>query len=158
MKKNFHNHTYRCFHAHGEDEDFVLAAIENGFDEIGFSDHCAWHFDKGFVSGMRMREDQIPDYVSSVRVLQEKYSGKIKIHLGWEVEYFRKYMPWMKKTLRTFGFDYIILGHHFYLDEFGTYNGAIRKPEEIKNYSDDVCEAMETGLFTYVRREKRRKK
>ena len=26
--KNFHTHTYRCMHASGTDEDYVLAAIE----------------------------------------------------------------------------------------------------------------------------------
>ena len=32
MKYNYHTHTSRCFHARGTDEEYVLAAIEAGFD------------------------------------------------------------------------------------------------------------------------------
>ena len=32
-------HTYRCMHASGTDEEYVLSAIKNGYEEIGFSDH-----------------------------------------------------------------------------------------------------------------------
>lgn len=151
MTTNFHNHTYRCFHAGGEDEEYVLSAIENGFDEIGFSDHCAWRFDSDYVSGMRMSEDQIGEYVASVRSLSEKYADKIKIHLGWEVEYFKKHLPWMIETLSRFDFDYIILGHHFGGDEpGGVYNGAMKTEEDLECYVCEVCEAMESGLFTYL--------
>ena len=152
MTKNYHNHTYRCFHASGEDEEYVFAAIENGFNVLGFSDHCAWHFDdESFVSGMRMGEDQIEDYVQSVNRLRERFKSKIEILLGWEVEYFPKYLPWMKNTLRENSFDYIILGHHFAGDENGgPYNGMLKKKKDVLKYGRDVCEALETGLFTYV--------
>jgi histidinol phosphatase-like PHP family hydrolase len=35
----YHSHTTRCGHAYGSDEDYVEAAITNGFRVIGFSDH-----------------------------------------------------------------------------------------------------------------------
>ena len=38
-KTNYHMHTYRCMHASGTDEEYVLSAIKNGYEEIGFSDH-----------------------------------------------------------------------------------------------------------------------
>ena len=37
-KTNYHMHTKRCMHASGSDEDYVLAAIEGGYEEIGFSE------------------------------------------------------------------------------------------------------------------------
>ncbi len=40
IKTNYHSHTTRCKHAVGSDEAYVLAAIEAGLDEIGFSDHA----------------------------------------------------------------------------------------------------------------------
>ena len=49
MKYNYHTHTERCFHAKGSDEEFVLAAIEAGFNEIGFADHSPWNF-KNFTT------------------------------------------------------------------------------------------------------------
>ena len=52
--KNFHTHTRRCMHASGSDEDYVLAAIEAGYEVLGFSDHTPWKYDSNFVANMRM--------------------------------------------------------------------------------------------------------
>lgn len=151
MKYNYHTHTKRCFHAQGEDEQFVLAAIEAGFDEIGFADHSPWNFDGGFVSRMRMSADELDEYVSSIRSLAQKYKDKISIKLGLECEYFPKYLPWLESMIKKHGIDYIILGHHFCNDEvFDVYNGFITKPEELFAYRDDVLAAMQSGLFAYV--------
>ena len=43
---NFHNHTYRCGHATGTDEEYVLEAIKNGYEVMGFSDHAPYLFPK----------------------------------------------------------------------------------------------------------------
>ena len=36
-KTNYHTHTARCMHACGSDEDYVRAAIANGYEVLGFS-------------------------------------------------------------------------------------------------------------------------
>ncbi|MFV0479993.1 MAG: PHP domain-containing protein [Anaerorhabdus sp.] len=36
---NFHTHTYRCKHAIGRDEEYVIEAIKAGVKVLGFSDH-----------------------------------------------------------------------------------------------------------------------
>ncbi len=150
MKYNYHTHTMRCFHAFGNDEDFVKAAIEAGFDEIGFADHSPWHFEN-HVSGMRMHEREREGYCESVKSLREKYKDKISIKLGLECEYFPYHMPWLKEKIKEHEIDYIILGHHFCRCEtVGEYNGALRTPEQIRLYCDEVLEAMDSGLFTYV--------
>ena len=71
MKYNYHTHTVRCHHAEGRDEDYVLKAIEAEYEEIGFSDHCAWPFEN-FTSPIRMRADEIEEYTESVKALREK--------------------------------------------------------------------------------------
>lgn len=150
MKYNYHTHTTRCFHAKGSDEEYVLAAIEAGFDEIGFADHSPWNFD-GFVSGMRMHENQLTEYCNSIKSLKEKYKDKISVRLGLECEYFPKYFPWLKRVIEENEIDYIILGHHFSKDEPGSlYNGHMSKPEHLYTFRDDIIEAMETGMFSYV--------
>lgn len=150
MKYNYHTHTALCNHARGTNEEYVLAAIEAGFDEIGFADHCAWNFE-GFVSGMRMTKQELPLYCESIKSLKEKYKDKISIKLGLECEYFPKYMPWLKEKIEEHGIDFIILGHHFCVDEPGSlYNGNLTKPSQLYNFCDDVLEAMDTGLFSYV--------
>lgn len=151
MKYNYHTHTVRCRHAKGSDEEFVIAAIEAGFDEIGFADHSPWPYEEGFVSGIRMLPEQLADYCNSIKTLREKYKDKISIKLGLECEYFPKYIPWLKEKIKEHGIDYIILGHHFCVDEPGhIYNGDITTPEELYTFCDDITEAMDSGLFTYI--------
>ncbi len=150
MKYNYHTHTFRCFHAKGSDEEFVKAAIEAGFDEIGFADHSPWPF-KDYVSGMRMHADELKEYCDSIKHLKEKYKDKISIKLGLECEYFPKYMPWLKKAIKENEIDYIILGHHFSKDEPNSfYNGNMNSPEHLYTFRDDIVEAMETGMFAYI--------
>ncbi|MCM1544382.1 MAG: histidinol-phosphatase, partial [Ruminococcus sp.] len=151
MIYNYHSHTARCNHAVGEDEEYVRCAIAAGYEEIGFSDHSPWPFKNGFVSGMRMGVDEIDDYISSVRKLRKKYKDQINIKIGFECEYFREYIPWLRETAEKYELDYLILGHHFSPDEqYGVYNGFVTTPKEVENYKNDVLEAMDCGLFSYV--------
>lgn len=150
MKYNYHTHTFRCFHARGTDEEYVKAAIKAGFDEIGFSDHSPWNFD-GYVSNMRMHESELEEYCNSVKSLRKKYKDQISIKLGLECEYFPKYLPWLKEMTEKHSIDYLILGHHFSTDEIGgKYNGALTDKKELYTYRDDILEAIETGLFSYI--------
>lgn len=150
MKYNYHTHTFRCHHAEGKDEEYVLKAIEAGYDEIGFSDHCAWPY-KSFVSHIRMTTAEIEDYVESIRILQEKYKDKIRIKLGWECEYFAQHIEWLRGIIKKYGFDYIILGHHYSHYEIGGfYTGGSTTKEEIESYRDDLLAAMDTGLYSYI--------
>ncbi len=150
MKYNYHTHTTLCRHAKGTNEEYVLAAIEAGFDEIGFADHSPWNFEN-FVSGMRMTKEDLPAYCESIKELKEKYKDKISIKLGLECEYFPKYMPWLKEKIEEHGIDFIILGHHFCVDEPGSiYNGDMTEPSQLYTFRDDILEAMDTGLFSYV--------
>lgn len=138
-------------HAVGSDEEYVKAAIEAGFDEIGFSDHTPWPFESGYVSYMRMRKEQLEDYAQSVFELREKYRGKIKIHLGLECEYFKDYLPWLCAQCERNGIEYLLLGHHFSPDEeTGIYNGSIKTHAELERYKDEVLEALDSGLFLYL--------
>lgn len=150
MKYNYHTHTERCFHASGSDEEYVLAAIKAGFDEIGFADHAPWPFE-GYSSYMRMPVNQLKGYCDSIHSLKEKYKNEISIKLGLECEYFPKYLPWLKKQIQEMGIDYLIIGHHFSKDEPGSiYNGNMTEPSQLYNYCDDITEAMESGMFSYI--------
>lgn len=151
MIYNYHTHTSRCNHAFGEDEQYVLRAIEAGYEEIGFSDHSPWPFKNGFVSDMRMTVNELDGYVESIRALREKYKDKIRIKIGLECEYFREYIPWLKKTVEDYELDYLILGHHFSPNEqYGVYNGFITSPHEVETYKNDVLDAIDSNMFSYI--------
>ncbi len=151
MKYNYHTHTERCHHAHGGDEEFVLAAIRAGFDEIGFADHSPWPYEGGFVSHIRMLPGELKGYCDSVKALREKYKDKISIKLGLECEYFPKYFPWLKEKTEEYGIDYLICGHHFCTDEPGRlYNGNITAHGELEEYKKDILDALDSRMFSYI--------
>lgn len=149
--KNYHTHTYRCQHALGYEEDYIKEAIEGGYSELGFSDHTPWHYDSDFIPTMRMREDQLDDYIETLKKLREKYKDQISIKIGLEVEYFERYIPWLKKILKEKDIDYIILGNHFdESDEIGIYYGSPIDYHHFIRYINQCIKGIDSGLFSYI--------
>ena len=66
MKTNYHTHNFRCNHAIGNVEDYIKIAIEEGFDEIGISDHLP-HPGKNIDNESRMTYEEIPEYFAEIR-------------------------------------------------------------------------------------------
>ena len=80
MRNNYHTHTYRCGHAYGEDEDYVVEAIGAGMQTLVFSDHVML---EGF-SQPNVRGDFAlsEGYFSSIRNLKEKYKERTAVGLS----------------------------------------------------------------------------
>ncbi len=148
MKSNYHTHTNRCFHAYGTDEEYVMHAIEGGYQTLGFSDHTPWPFPKHYVSRMRMGIDMLQNYLTSLQELKERYSSQIEIKIGLECEYFPEYIHWLRDVYHSEGLDYLLLGHHFpYQERSGIYFGDIYTQKELHLYLKTAIAAMETGLY-----------
>lgn len=146
---NYHTHTKRCGHASGEDEEYVEAAIEAGFKELGFTDHCPWPYKiEGFYgTGTRMRMDELDDYFESIRALGNKYAGQIKIYAGLECEYYEEYLDALKAMHEKA--DYMIFGAHWITsEEKGQKStGSITEADALVQAADNMVRAMESGLF-----------
>ncbi len=148
LVNNFHTHTYRCLHAYGTEEDYVLEAIDKGLGCLGFSDHAPFP-DKDY--GYRMKYEELDSYISAIDILKEKYGDKIKLYKGLEIEYHPRYSDYYRSLLNDRGLDYLALGEHQY-----TIGGEIKNiffAESTADYTDyakAVCMAIETGLFAYV--------
>ena len=151
---NLHMHTWRCHHASGEDEEYILKAIKNGYKTVGFSDHAPYVFPADHFSSFRMECELTEDYVSSVRYLQEKYKGIIDIKLGFEVEWYPKFIKEELQYLKSFNYDYIILGQHYTDSEVepeARYTGS--KTNDIltfKKYVNQVIDGAQSGEFAYI--------
>ena len=152
MIANYHNHTNRCGHGQLEatDEEYVLAAIEGGFQIMGFSDHNPMPSQYPRQEKVRMDMAQLPEYTASVRHLQEKYKDKIRIYHALECEYTADILPWLRKIRPQY--DYLILGTHWYLEDgkFLFYYGHATLPEHVARYTATTLEAMDTGLYIYL--------
>ena len=151
MKGNYHTHTTRCKHAVGEDEQYVLAAIEAGFDELGFADHVPWPFPDGYVGAARMPLAQLPDYLASVSALKAKYADRLPILTGFESEYYPCYHDHLLR-MRDMGVQYYILGqHNIEPENISPYvPGECRRDENILRYAEAVVKGIHSGLFAYV--------
>jgi len=156
----FHTHTYRCGHAVGSDEEYVLAAIKRGIKVLGFSDHVIlkdFH-DKNQIhipgvnrSGVRCDYSYLDDYIDSINNLKEKYKDKIEIHVGFEAEYLPEYLDYYKELLDSKKIEYLILGQHSYLENGKmVYYGSLGKNLGAREYTKDLIRGMSTGLFKYV--------
>ena len=62
-------------------------AIAHGMKELGFSDHCPWVFDDGYISRIRMTPKEVEGYFRSLTDLRQEYASDIKIYIGFEAEY-----------------------------------------------------------------------
>ena len=148
MKVNLHTHTYRCRHAEGTDEEYVLAAIAAGFTKLGFTDHTPFPYDNGYVGKSKMTVDELDGYVESVNALKEKYKGQIEILLGLECESAPRFFPFLRQQKERM--DYLILGNHGDGSIHEKYFGNIKDPERLELYVHNAVEAMESGLFLYM--------
>lgn len=142
---NYHCHTKRCGHATGEDEEYVLAAMKNGYKKIGFSDHAPYK--NGYVKGERMYDYELDSYIASIRGLQEKYKDQIEIRIGLEFEYYEAQLEEIKAYKERF--DYLLLGEH---------EPALFAPDFYVNHSDEdtllyatqMVKACASGLPDYI--------
>lgn len=152
MTANYHTHTWRCKHAYGTEEEYIKAAIDAGIKTLGFSDHTPQPFPAGYYTHMRMLPQQLEDYANTVRALGARYQDAIHIPLGAEVEYYPAYFGELMTWLRDAGIEYMLLGQHWIGDEMGEpYCGRATDDKSIlRRYCHQVCDAMQTGLFTYL--------
>lgn len=151
MKSNYHTHNYRCNHASGNVEDYVIEAIKAGFDEVGFSDHLP-HPGKNLDNTYRMKYEEISGYMKEIDEAIKKYGHKISIKKGIECEYFADYGWLYEELMEKYKADYLLLGAHFfpYKGECLYVGEIYSDPEKLESYSDYVVESMKSELFKYI--------
>ncbi len=138
---NYHSHTKRCGHAIGEDEEYVIEAIKNGYKYMGFSDHAPYANDNSPKE--RMKKEELKSYIQSVKELQKKYKNEIEIRIGLECEYYEKQLDEILEYREMF--DYIILGQHEPgLYEVGFYDA--NTDEDVIKYGNLIRKACEKGI------------
>ena len=149
----FHSHTFRCGHAEGDIEDYVLEAIKCSFIHYGVSDHV---FLPGVHQpGTRGDYSLLDDYVEKYHISKAKHSHEIQMYLGFECEYSDHFSDYYRSLLRDKGFDYLICGQHMGFDDNGEaifyfYHPELELLECLLKYEKDLIKAMECGLFLYI--------
>ena len=151
MIANYHTHTARCGHARGEDREYVERAVERGLEVLGFSEHVPLPFADGHESHFRVPLARLDDYVESVLRLREEFRGRIRILLGFEVEYYPDYFDKVLELIAPYPVDYLIMGQHFNDSAERHYNARPFGDEALlREYVDRVLEGLATGRFLYL--------
>ena len=151
MIANYHTHTPRCNHARGREEEYVEKALAGGFEVLGFSDHTPCFFEGAYQSRIRMKPEQLEDYVSVLRALQAEYRDRIEIQIGLETEYYPKLFPRLMDFLCQYPIAYMILGQHgLFNEQEGIWTGTATTEERLLDqYCGQTMEAMDTGYYLY---------
>lgn len=152
MLENYHTHTARCQHAVGTDREYIEAAIEAGFQILGFSDHCPWIYDDNYVSPIRMRASETDEYFYSLEALRKEYANDIQLFIGFESEYLPSLMEAQDSFLKDYPLDYMILGEHFLEREYASiYTGSpTNHCDTLQRYVDLCIEGMKSGRYRYL--------
>ncbi|MDA3946811.1 MAG: histidinol-phosphatase [Helicobacteraceae bacterium] len=137
MKIDLHNHTTLCNHATGSVDAYVEAAIANGTDVFGFSDHAPMDFDPGY----RMRFDEMTIYQKWVMDAKTKYADKIDVLFGYEVDYLPGHMD--ERVLNA-DVDFLIGSVHF-INGWGFDN-----PEFIGRYEHEDIDVIWQNYFDLI--------
>ena len=152
MIANYHTHTTRCGHASGTEREYIENAIKAGFLELGFSDHAPMPYDNGYFSGIRMSLEKTDDYVNTLLDLRREYEKDIKLHIGFEAEYYPAVFGRFIDFISDYPIDYLIMGQHWMNNEYdGPYFGSVTdNPEILRAYVDQVVAGLSSGKFSYL--------
>ncbi len=154
IKNNYHTHTAYCHHAVGNVEDYVVAAIRYGFEELGMSDHAPIlenfmtksEYDKNWCY-QNMKSDIVPIYLNEIEQARWKYGRQIHIYSGFETEFLPEQIEFYRELKSKV--DYLNLGIHYF-----RYKGKILNSFSEVNYNtlngyvETAIMGMKTGLFT----------
>jgi histidinol-phosphatase (PHP family) len=140
-----HSHTPLCKHAEGEPEEYAAVAESRGLRGIVVT--CHNPMPAGFSSGVRMRADQLDEYVELVARAREAWQGRIDVRLGLEADYFAGHEPWLEKQLSSCDFHYVLGSVHPQIAEFRQRYWSADPVEVQRVYFQLLADAAETGLF-----------
>lgn len=159
---NLHTHSYFS-DGKSTPEEVVLEAINQGMKVLGFSDHSPVPFENSFA----IKNDEVQNYISTIKSLKEKYQDQIDIYCSMEMDFIPGIVKDFKKTKEELNLDYMIGSVHlvgndinklWFIDGskvetydeglFNYYNGDIKKG--VKTFFHQYNEMIETEEFDIV--------
>lgn len=90
-------------------EEMVRAALDKGFDAVGFSSHALLPA----CDPWTLRPETAADYVADIRALAEKYDGKIAVLCGIEADHIPGEARADRSVYAHLGLDYLIGSVHY---------------------------------------------
>lgn len=154
LKTNYHTHNQLCNHAVGNCEAYVLKAIELKMEEIGLSDHgpilTSFMSKDDYMANLCYRYMSMDTYkniyLKELDEVSSKYSNKIKIYKGLEVEYLKAQEDFYRELKKDL--DYLLAGIHYFEDNgkiVNSYSEVTYK--NVLAYANTAVNAIKSGLY-----------
>ncbi|MCF6418637.1 histidinol-phosphatase HisJ [Furfurilactobacillus milii] len=121
---NGHTHTEFCPHGSGERvEDYLEAAIAAGFKTYSITEHFPMppkfaeeaRGSRHAIYTAAMAERELDAYLEKMTLIKTRYASRIRVLVGFEIDYFERYRDWTALMLAKYGqrIDDAILSVHF---------------------------------------------
>ncbi len=119
MFSDYHTHTLYSNHGEGHPREMAALAVERGMLALGFSEHFPLPRDFTDPAGgtANMHWDQIDDYVREVREAQAEFGHRIKLLLGFELDYLPAVDEKVRASIMRYPADYYVGSVHI-VDRF----------------------------------------
>lgn len=121
MLVDIHMHTPLCGHAVGHPLEYAMAAKEMGIDLITMTCHIPMEWEAFGQAGIRMRRDQLDDYMQLVQSAVEPAKDMgVEVLCGIEAEVFpdEAHMQPMDEILEAYPFDFVLGSMHAHCRSF----------------------------------------
>ncbi|MEN6455954.1 MAG: histidinol-phosphatase HisJ family protein [Prolixibacteraceae bacterium] len=130
-------------------EEMILAGIEKGLDEIGLTDHVCLKMVPWAVAPV-----DLPVMTAQILELRDKYSKKIKVRYGIEMDYFPGREDEIESIINSLPLDYVIGSVHFIgdwnFDGDQSFYGKWSNDELYNIYFELVQLAAKSQLFDII--------
>lgn len=153
MRFDCHMHTPLCGHSLGSPLEFMQAAAERSIDLITFTCHIPMGCDSFGARGIRMREEDLPEYLAMIAEVRE-HGEKLGVEVltGIEAEIFpqESKLELMDRVLKNHDFDFILGSLHHQVAAYRRLIQAIgleRDDEIIAHYFDTLASGAESGRY-----------
>jgi histidinol-phosphatase (PHP family) len=140
-------------------EDMARSALERGLSQITITDHMPLPFATRYAVAV----DQLEKYRRAISDARQKYSGRLQINMGLEIEFIPELLGWIS-TFTKMKWDYLLVSiHHLqkgsvlqlvngnrneFCDLLKLFDNNPRLLCE--RYYHSLQEAVSTGLFDIV--------
>jgi histidinol-phosphatase (PHP family) len=146
-------HTTLCGHAFGSPIEYVMTAAEKGIDLITFTCHIPMEWEAFGQEGIRMRRDQLDEYVALIHdaAKQAKEMG-VEVLCGIEAEVFpdEAQLEPMDEVLAAHPWDFVLGSLHAqcrsYLSWLST-NKVKKDPMRIDSYFRHLKDGAQSGRY-----------
>lgn len=155
QKHIYHVHDVCCKHATLTLEKVVSYALEHGYKEIYYTEHCPISV-KCDYQVRRATQDELVDLNRRIQMYNKRYNGKLHIYFGYEAEFNKANRWYFEKLARDPLCQYLILGCHFFGDLFKAKLPLFYTkthtfyPKQIGEFLEMNEAGIKSGLFSWL--------